>query len=247
MSGPIQQPPPDDPLLRRPDDLTRSSPAAIVRISVEGRDELPAGPYVLCFSHADWVDPFVLMAVLPWRPRLYFFGPKEEDMTRGGRNRLMLVGGQRRPVPARQERPARGDAPGPGGLHRRRRPGDRGGGAHPRPRERRSSGSTKGAAYFALRAGVPVVPVADQRHDAGTASAAGSGSASGEPLETVGTSHPRGGRRADRTDPDGAPRPRRRFPRSPPPGPVRALADRAVQRLAGGRPPRLRGHIERAF
>lgn len=29
------------------------------------------------------------MAVLPFRPRLYFFGPKEEDMAVGGRNRLM--------------------------------------------------------------------------------------------------------------------------------------------------------------
>jgi hypothetical protein len=29
------------------------------------------------------------MATLPMRPRLYFFGPKEEDMGVGGRNRLM--------------------------------------------------------------------------------------------------------------------------------------------------------------
>ena len=34
-------------------------------------------------------DPFVLMATLPMRPRLTFFGPKEEDMAIGGRNRIM--------------------------------------------------------------------------------------------------------------------------------------------------------------
>jgi 1-acyl-sn-glycerol-3-phosphate acyltransferase len=37
----------------------------------------------------NWIDPFVLMATLPMRPRLYFFGPKEEDMEVGGRNRIM--------------------------------------------------------------------------------------------------------------------------------------------------------------
>ena len=33
----------------------------------------------------NWMDPFVLMATLPMKPRLYFFGPKEEDMGVGGR------------------------------------------------------------------------------------------------------------------------------------------------------------------
>jgi hypothetical protein len=37
----------------------------------------------------NWIDPFVLMAVLPFRPRLYFFGPREEEMGVGGRNRMM--------------------------------------------------------------------------------------------------------------------------------------------------------------
>ena len=54
-----------------------------------GRELLPAGPAVYCFNHLNWTDPFILMAVLPFRPRLYFFGPKEEDMAVGGRNRLM--------------------------------------------------------------------------------------------------------------------------------------------------------------
>src|SRR5664279_2870770 len=66
---------------------------SMLRISVDGRQNLPDGPYLICFGHGSWADPFVLMAVLPWRPRLYFFGPKEEDMSRGGRNRLMRWAG----------------------------------------------------------------------------------------------------------------------------------------------------------
>ena len=131
----------------------------LVRISVEGRDRLPAGSYLLCFSHANWVDPFVLMAVLPWRPRLYFFGPKEEDMARGGRNRLMRWAGNAVPY-----RPGKNDL-----LDATRRVGavfDAGGvlaiagegriHAH----EREVLRLNEGAAYFALRAGVPILPVA---------------------------------------------------------------------------------------
>jgi 1-acyl-sn-glycerol-3-phosphate acyltransferase len=120
---------------------------------------LPAGSYLLCFNHANWVDPFVLMAVLPWRPRLYFFGPKEEDMDRGGRNRVMRWAGNAVPY-----RPGKNDL-----LDATRRVGavfDAGGvlaiagegriHAH----EQEVLRLNEGAAYFAIRAGVPVVPVA---------------------------------------------------------------------------------------
>ena len=62
---------------------------AYLRPRLEGRERLPAGPAIYCFNHMNWIDPFVLMATLPMRPRLFFFGPKEEDMAVGGRNRLM--------------------------------------------------------------------------------------------------------------------------------------------------------------
>ena len=62
---------------------------ALFRIRYEGREHLPPGPAIYCFNHLSWVDPFVLMAILPFRPRLFFFGPKEEDMGVGGRNRVM--------------------------------------------------------------------------------------------------------------------------------------------------------------
>jgi 1-acyl-sn-glycerol-3-phosphate acyltransferase len=132
---------------------------SIVRVRVEGRDRLPAGQYLLCFSHANWIDPFVLMAVLPWRPRLYFFGPKEEDMSVGGRNHLMMWAGNAVPY-----RPGKNDLldatrrvqvvfnaggvlaiAGEGRIH---------------AREDEILRLQEGAAYFALRARVPIVPVA---------------------------------------------------------------------------------------
>ena len=42
---------------------------AFVRVRLEGRDRLPAGPAIYCFNHLSWADPFILMAVLPMRPR----------------------------------------------------------------------------------------------------------------------------------------------------------------------------------
>ena len=66
---------------------------ALFRIELAGRRHLPSGPAVYCFNHMNWTDPFILMAVLPIQPRLYFFGPKEEEMSVGGRNRLMTWSG----------------------------------------------------------------------------------------------------------------------------------------------------------
>ncbi|MGZ3586893.1 MAG: lysophospholipid acyltransferase family protein [Candidatus Limnocylindrales bacterium] len=54
-----------------------------------GLERLPAAPFVLCFNHLNWVDPFVLLTVWPAQPRLYVYGPKERDMRRGWRNHLI--------------------------------------------------------------------------------------------------------------------------------------------------------------
>jgi 1-acyl-sn-glycerol-3-phosphate acyltransferase len=129
------------------------------RIRVEGRENLPGGPAVLCFNHLNWSDPFLLMATLPMRPRLFFFGPQEEDMTVGGRNRMMMWTASCVPY-----RPGRNDLleaaravrdvfafggvlaiAGEGRIHRS---------------ESEVLPLNEGAAYFALRSGVPVVPIA---------------------------------------------------------------------------------------
>jgi 1-acyl-sn-glycerol-3-phosphate acyltransferase len=106
-----------------------------------------------------WADPFVLMAVLPMRPRLWFFGPKEGDMAVGGRNRLMSWTGTTIPY-----KPAKNDLldatrhvgaviatgsvvaiAGEGRIH---------------ARECELLPLSEGAAYFALRSGIPLVPIA---------------------------------------------------------------------------------------
>jgi 1-acyl-sn-glycerol-3-phosphate acyltransferase len=132
---------------------------AYLRVGLDGRDHLPAGPAIYCFNHMSWADPFVLMAVLPMRPRLWFFGPKEEDMAVGGRNRLMSWTGTTIPY-----KPAKNDLldatrhvgaviatgsivaiAGEGRIH---------------ARESELLPLSEGAAYFALRSGIPLVPIA---------------------------------------------------------------------------------------
>src|SRR5262245_21348257 len=65
--------------------------AAYVRTSVEGAERLPpVGPYIICFNPPSWLDPVFLAATWPDRERrLYIFGPREQDMSRGWRNHLI--------------------------------------------------------------------------------------------------------------------------------------------------------------
>lgn len=123
------------------------------------RDRLPSGPAIYCFNHLSWADPFALMAVLPFRPRLFFFGPKEEDMHVGGRNRIMTWTGTTIPY-----RPGKDDL-----LSATRRVSAvlAAGGVVAVAGEGRIHASeselwplNEGAAYFALRSSVPIVPIA---------------------------------------------------------------------------------------
>jgi 1-acyl-sn-glycerol-3-phosphate acyltransferase len=129
------------------------------RVRVEGLERLPAGPAILCFTHQNWADPFYVLAASPPSPRVYFFGPEQEEMRRGARNRLMRWGGVI--VPYR---------PGSRGLvAATARAGSllRAGALVAIAGEGRiHSGEgvvlpiRQGPAYLALRAGVPLVPVA---------------------------------------------------------------------------------------
>ena len=132
---------------------------AWLRFDVEGRDRLPDGPAILAFNHISWADPFVLMGTLPFRPRLSFFGPKEEDMRVGGRNRLMRWTGASIPY-----KPGKNDL-----LEATRRVGavTAAGGVVAIAGEGRIGAIegrllplNDGPAYFALRSRVPLVPVA---------------------------------------------------------------------------------------
>jgi len=101
----------------------------------------------------------VLMAVLPFRPRLYFFGPREQDMRMGGRNRIMAWTGA--PIPYR---PGKDDLL---GATRRVSAVVAAGGVVAIAGEGRIHASESevwplndGAAYFALRNRIPIVPIA---------------------------------------------------------------------------------------
>jgi 1-acyl-sn-glycerol-3-phosphate acyltransferase len=132
---------------------------AVLRPEIRHVERLPSGPAVYCFNHMNWIDPFTLMAVLPFRPRLYFFGPREEDMASGGRNRIMIWSGAAIPY-----RPGKNDL-----LEATRRTGAvfRAGGVlaiagegRIHAREDELLPLNEGAAYFALRSRVPLVPIA---------------------------------------------------------------------------------------
>jgi HAD superfamily hydrolase (TIGR01509 family) len=132
---------------------------AYLRLRLEGRERLPTTPAIYCFNHLNWADPFVLMAMLPMRPRLTFFGPKEEDMSVGGRNRLMTWTGATIPY-----RPGKNDLI---EATRRVRAVIEAGGVvaiagegRIQPYESHLRPLNEGAAYFALRERVPLVPIA---------------------------------------------------------------------------------------
>jgi 1-acyl-sn-glycerol-3-phosphate acyltransferase len=67
-----------------------------VRPSVVGIENLPAsGPYIVCFNHPSWLDPIVLAALWPDpKRRLFIFGPREQDMEHGARNRVITWTGR---------------------------------------------------------------------------------------------------------------------------------------------------------
>jgi 1-acyl-sn-glycerol-3-phosphate acyltransferase len=131
----------------------------LFRLRVEGREHLARGPAIYCFNHLNWTDPFVLYATLPLRPRTYFFGPREDDLRVGPRNRMMYWTAAAVPY-----RPAKTDLlevtrrvaavfqaggvlaiAGEGRIH---------------VGERDLLQLQEGTAYFALRSGVPIIPVA---------------------------------------------------------------------------------------
>jgi 1-acyl-sn-glycerol-3-phosphate acyltransferase len=130
-----------------------------LRLRMADGARLPDGPAIYCFNHMSWADPFVLMALVPYRPRLWFFGPKEEDMGVGGRNRVMTWTGTAIPY-----KPGKNDL-----LEATRRVGAViasggvvaiAGEGRIHARENEILPLSEGAAYFAMRSDVPLMPIA---------------------------------------------------------------------------------------
>ena len=130
-----------------------------LRMHLVDRNRLPDGPAIYCFNHMSWADPFVLLAVFPFRPRLWLFGPREEDMSVGIRNRTMSWTGTAIPF-----KPGKNDL-----LDATRRVAaiiDSGGvvaiagEGRIHVRESELLPLSEGPAYFAMRSGIPLVPIA---------------------------------------------------------------------------------------
>ncbi|HEU0244017.1 MAG TPA: lysophospholipid acyltransferase family protein [Candidatus Limnocylindrales bacterium] len=131
----------------------------LFRVRVEGREHLASGPAIYCCTHMSWADPLIMLAVLPTKPRLAMFGPKEADMRVGGRNRLIVWAGFA--IPYRPEKTDLLETArrvqrvledgwvififGEGRIHRG---------------ERELLPLADGTAFFALRGHVPIVPMA---------------------------------------------------------------------------------------
>lgn len=77
----------------------KAATSVYVRTRVSGAGNIPAaGPYIICFNHPSWLDPIFVAGHWPDRERyMHVFGPREQDMSRGIRNRLITW--TRRAVP----------------------------------------------------------------------------------------------------------------------------------------------------
>jgi 1-acyl-sn-glycerol-3-phosphate acyltransferase len=129
------------------------------RVIVVNPERFLDEPALYAFNHLSWLDTTLVISVFPKQPRLYMYGPKQADIHAGGRNRFMWWTGI--PVPFSPNKDdmltsvkraqAVFDSGGvlaiapEGGIHVHE------GDLHP---------FQEGAAYLAIRAGVPIVPMA---------------------------------------------------------------------------------------
>ena len=129
------------------------------RITVVNPERFLHEPCVYAFNHLSWMDPMLFLATFPKEPRLYFYGPKQEDLKKGRRNRFMWWTGV--PVPFS---PLKDDLI--TSVRYVQAVFDSGGSLAIAPEgsihvhEGDLLPFEDGAAYLALRAGVPIVPVA---------------------------------------------------------------------------------------
>ena len=131
----------------------------VFRLRIAGTDRIPAGPALYCFNHLGWLDPIVILSTFPATVRIYFYGPMETDLRQGLKNRIILWSGIAVPF-----RPEKDDLR--ASVRHAQAVFDSGailaiaaeGEIH--VHEGDLLPFHEGAAYLALRARVPIVPVA---------------------------------------------------------------------------------------
>jgi 1-acyl-sn-glycerol-3-phosphate acyltransferase len=131
----------------------------LFRIKVVNPEAFAREPALYVFNHLSWIDTPIVVTVIPSQPRLYMYGPKEADIHKGGRNRFMWWTGI--PIPFRPNKDDMLTS-----VKRAQAVFDSGGvlaiaaeGAI-HVHEGDLLPFQEGAAYLALRAGVPIVPLA---------------------------------------------------------------------------------------
>ena len=132
----------------------------LFRFQVDGRENIPgSGNYIVIANHLNWLDEFALLLLFPAEPRLHFLADPTILVTRKFQWWLIRTTGGY--VPVVRER--KGD---PALFHHVERCLEVGGAiaifpeANYGPKEGELLPFKKGFAHFAIKAGVPVVPVA---------------------------------------------------------------------------------------
>ena len=73
--------------------LVRAVLGVLFEIRPDGLDRWPPAPFLLALNHHSGWDPMIVTSVVPARPRITWFGPKEADFGRGFKNRAMAFFG----------------------------------------------------------------------------------------------------------------------------------------------------------
>ena len=134
------------------------------RVTVTGAENIPKPPYIIAANHQAWFDPAFIIPFFPERPLTYTMARRETVFNRAWKRGLLPSLGVFPISPNRGELDEQG-------LRTVYEVLDRGGVMLMFPEGRYSRGRAlrplkNGIAYFALQAGVPIVPVAVRGTDA---------------------------------------------------------------------------------
>jgi 1-acyl-sn-glycerol-3-phosphate acyltransferase len=130
----------------------------LFRVSATGLDNIPRPPFIIAANHQAWFDPAFIIPFFPDRPLIYTMAKRETVFNRAWKRRLLPSIGVFPISPSRGELDEQG-------LRTVYQVLERGGVVLMFPEGRYSRGPALrplkvGIGYFALQAGVPVVPVA---------------------------------------------------------------------------------------
>lgn len=74
--------------------LLRLILSALFEVRVAGLDRLPQGPHILVANHLSWLDPFLMLACMPARPRIHMLGRRSAVANRFWKRWVLaLIGG----------------------------------------------------------------------------------------------------------------------------------------------------------